>query len=161
MPTKFAPLRLLAHDVEDLTIFGAHLQDALLPVMSMVYEPKNATFTLLANRFCWEHPPIDHEGEPMYHRVHSGICFRHVEKVHHRGFHRKGQPRILNLLSFHAQKGEAIHLVCAGNNEIRIETKTLHCHLGDLHHPWPTRKKPTHLYEHMEAIAKGNPKNKE
>lgn len=154
MSIDFVPLRLLAKDTGDLTILATHLQDAVLPLMSMVYEPKNATFTLLANRFCWEHPPIDHEGAPMYHRVHSGLCFRNVSSVHHRGFHRKGNTRILNLLSLHANKGEAIHLICSGNNEIRINTKKLHCHLGDLHHPWPTRKKPTHIYEHIEQMQK-------
>lgn len=152
MSVDFVPLRLLAHDTEDLTILATHLQDALLPLVSMVYEPKNATFTLLANRFCWEYPPVDHEGAPMYHRVHSGLCFRNVEKVHHRGFQRKGHTRILNLLTLHAVKGEAIHLICSGDNEIRIKTKNLHCHLGDLHHPWPTREKPTHIYEHIEAL---------
>lgn len=152
MSPEFVPLWLLAHDEEDLTILAAHLQDALLPLASMVYEPKNATFTLLANRFCWERPPLDHEGGPLYHRVHSGLCFRNVDKVRHRGFERKGATRILNLLTVKAQKTDAIHLVCSGNNEIRIETKNLHCHLGDLHQPWPTRKKPTHVYEHIEQM---------
>lgn len=154
MSKEFVPLRLLAHDEEDLSILAAHLQDALLPLVSMVFEPKNATFTMLANRFCWEHPPIDHEEGPMYHRVHSGICFKNVDKVHHRGFERTGKTRVLNLLTLQAQKNGAIHLVCSGDSEIRIETKKLHCHLGDLHHPWPTRKKPTHLYEHIEALQR-------
>ncbi len=152
MPLEFVPLRLLANDTEDLAILATHLQDALLPLASMVYEPKNATFTLLANRFCWEHPPIDHEGMPMYHRVHSGLCFRNVDKVHHRGFQRNGNTRILNLLTLQAQRTDAIRLICSGNNEIHIETKNLHCHLGDLHQPWPTRKKPIHVYEHIEAM---------
>lgn len=154
MTPNFEPLRLLARDLEDLTILSTHLQDALLPLTSMVYEPKNATFTMLANRFCWEHPAIDHEGEPMHHRVHSALSFKNVGAVHHRGVQRKGNTRILNLLALQATPSNAIHLICSGDNEIRIETKDIHCHLGDLHHPWPTRKKPTHLYEHIEAMKK-------
>ncbi len=154
MTTNFEPLRLLARDLEDLTILSTHLQDALLPLTSMVYEPKNATFTMLANRFCWEHPPVDHEGEPMYHRVHSALSFKNVGTVHHRGFQCKGNMRTLNLLAVQATPSHAIHLICSGDNEIKIETKDIHCHLGDLHHPWPTRKKPTHLYEHIEALKK-------
>jgi len=150
---KFEPLRLLARDVDDLTILSAHLQDALLPLTAMVHKNKNATLTILVNRFCWEHPPIDHEGEPHYHRVHSGLCFRNVHKVHHRGFHHTGKTEILNLLALQAQKSDAIHLICSGDKEIRIETNDLHCHLSDLHHPWPTRKKPTHLYEHIESMG--------
>jgi len=151
MSFEFVPLRLLAKDKEDLTIVATHLQDAMLPLMSFVYEPKKETFSLLANRFCWEHPPIDHEGAPMYHRVHSGITFNNVEKIHYRGFDRKKGPEILNLLTLQAKTG-AIHMICSGNNEIRITSKKLHCHLGDIHHPWPTRKKPTHIYEHIEQM---------
>lgn len=154
MSINFEPLRLLARDFEDLTIVSTHLQDALLPLTSMVYERKSATFTMLANRFCWEHPAIDHEGEPMYHRVHSGLCFKNVEKIHHRGFHPKENTRTLNLLTLQANKSNMVHLICSGDKEIRIETKNLQCHLGDLHHPWPTRKKPTHLHEHIEAMKK-------
>jgi hypothetical protein len=156
MPNDFVPLRLLARDEEDLTIVAAHLQDALLPLVSMVFEPKKATFTVLANRFCWEHPPHDHEGKPIHHRIHSGICFRNVETVHYRGFDRKKGPEILNLITLKANKGEAVHMLCSGNHEIRIKTKDLHCHLGDIHHPWPTRKKPTHLYEHIEQLQRGS-----
>ena len=115
MTTNFEPLRLLARDLEDLTILSAHLQDALLPLTSMVYEPKIGTFTMLANRFCWEHPAIDHEGEPMHHRVHSGLCFKNVGKIHHCGFQRKGNARILNLLALKSHKSDAIHLICSGD----------------------------------------------
>lgn len=155
MEKDFVPLRLLARDEEDLTVVAAHLQDALLPLMSMVFQPNDGTFTILANRFCWEHPAVDHEGEPMYHRIHSGICFRNVEGIHYQGFHRKKSPEILSLLTLMADKGNGIHLVCSQAHHIRIKTKDVHCHLGDIHHPWPTRKKPTHLYEHIEALQKG------
>lgn len=155
MPFNFVPLRLLAKDEEDLNIVSAHLQDALLPLASMVFEPKKGKFTILANRFCWEHPSLDHEGKPMYHRVHSGIAFSNVETVHYRGFHRKKSPEILNLLALQSNKGEAIHLICSRDHEIRIKTKDLHCHLGDIHHPWPTRNKPTHLHEHIEELQRG------
>lgn len=157
MATSFVPLRLLARDSEDLTILSTHLQDALLPLTSMVYEPKNATFTVLANRFCWEYPPIDHEGEPMFHRVHAGLCFRNVDKVHHRGIDRKGPERILNILTLEAKTKNSINMIFSGDREICIQTKDLHCHLGDLHHPWPTRKRPTHIYEHIENLKNLRP----
>jgi hypothetical protein len=152
MSPDFVPLRLLAKDLEDLTILAAHLQDALLPLISMVYEPKNATFSMLANRFCWEHPPLDHEKGPLYHRVHSGLCFHNVAKVHHRGLNRKGDQRFLSFLTLQQPTPSTVHLICSGNNEIRIETKDLHCQLGDVSAPWPTHQKPTHLYEHIEAF---------
>jgi hypothetical protein len=149
---EFEPLRLLAKQDEDVKILAAHLQDALFPLTAMVYERKSATFTLLANRFCWEVEAEDHEGEPVYYRVHSGICCRNIKKIFHRGFERKGQHRVLNLLSLQVPTSQNIRMIFSGDKEIHIETKDLHCHLGDLHHPWPTRIKPVHIYEHLEKM---------
>jgi hypothetical protein len=148
--TPFTPLRLLAKDPEDLMILSAHLQDALLPVVSMVYEPKGSTFSVLANRFCWEHPPIDHEGAPLYHRVHTGICFHNVDKVYHHGVKRKEE--ILNLLMIKSDLPSSVHLIFSGDNQIRIDTKDFHCHMGDVQEPWPTRHRPVHIYERLEEL---------
>lgn len=154
MSFNFVPLRLLARDEDDLTIMSAHLQDSLVPRVSLQFNPREARFTLLTNRFCWEYPAIDHEGEPMYHRVHSGLSFSNVQKVHFRGFHHKKGPEILNLLAVQARKNNTIHLLCSEHHEIRLQTTGLHCHLGDIHHPWPSRKKPTHLFEHIEELLR-------
>lgn len=153
MVKNFKPLRLLAQDSKDLEVLSAHLQDALLPLSAMVYEPKNETFTILANRFCWEHHPVNHENEPMYHRIHSGLHFKNVENVHYQGFHRQGETQMLNFLTLKANE-DSIQLVCAEGNDIRIQTKNFHCQLGDVHQPWPTRKKPMHIHEHITGLKK-------
>lgn len=155
MSPDFVPLKLLAKDLEDLTILAAHLQDALLPLISMVYEPEKATFSMLANRFCWEHPPLVHEEGPIYHRIHAGLCFHNVDKVHHRNLDRTGDQRFMSFLTFQQPTPNMVHLICSRGSEIRIETKDLHCQLGDIHDPWPTRQKPMHLYEHIEVFENG------
>ena len=66
-------LKLIARDLEDLQILAAHLQDALIPYMSMQYDPVAKTFTALVNRFCWEHGEMPHEDGPLYHRAHAGL----------------------------------------------------------------------------------------
>lgn len=153
-------LQLLAKDFEDLQIMSAHLQDALTPLTTMIFDPPTSTFSLLANRFCWEHEPFDHEDSPLYHRVHSGVCFRHVEKVLYRGIDLKGPVRTLNLLSVKGaptsvENGLNLDLVFSGDGHIRLQVKELHCHLGDLHHAWPTRVKPKHIHEHLENTLHG------
>ncbi len=153
MDMNLKPLKFLAQDHQDLQIVAAHLQDALLPITAMVHDTKTSTFCLLAKRFCWEHEEMHHEGQPLYHRVHSGICFMNVKSVHHRGFDLMSKKRVLNLMTMHSD-GATIHMVFSGENEIRIEVDKLHCHVGDLHHPWPTRKRPVHLFEHVEQHAK-------
>lgn len=148
---EFSPLKLLAKDLEDLKILSAHLQDALMPLSAMAYDSTQKTFSLLANRHCWEHLPIIHEGENLYHRVHSGICFKDVMQVHHRGFHPKGPLRTLNFLMAEASGKDRLHLVFSGDAYIQLKINQIHCHLSDLGIPWPTRKRPMHIHEHIQA----------
>lgn len=48
------PLKLRAHDIEDLRALGACLQDALVPVADLVYLKAEKRFVMVANRFKWE-----------------------------------------------------------------------------------------------------------
>lgn len=150
---EMKPLKLMAKDLEDLQILASHLQDALIPFMSMEYDPETKTFRALANRFCWEIDPQDHEGEPLYHRVHSGIEVHNVDKVMHKGFDLDNPQEDHNLLTIHGDNDGEIHLVFSGGPEICLETKGVHLHLGDVTHPWPTRKKPKHIHEHLDDLA--------
>ncbi|HVY03462.1 MAG TPA: DUF2948 family protein, partial [Caulobacterales bacterium] len=47
-------LRLRAEGPEDLNAFSAALQDAVLKVGDVSYDPKARRFTALINRFRWE-----------------------------------------------------------------------------------------------------------
>lgn len=143
-------LKLLAKDVEDLQIIAAHLQDSLVPFLSMKYDPAAQTFTFLANRFCWEHGEITHEDRPLYHRVHTGIAIHNVTKVQKKGF--DSSNRLFNLLTIHANNAGALHMIFSDHHEIRAEIDDLHLKMGDIHHPWPTRLKPKHLHEHLAEL---------
>ncbi len=154
MTTNLPPLKLIAKDLEDLQILAAHLQDALLPLISINYDSKAKEFTTLTNRFCWEHEPIEHEGSPLYHRVHSGLTIHNVKRVLYKGFDQHGKHQTLNLLTIHGEKPGALHMVFSEGHEIRLEIDELHCHLGDVQQPWPTRHKPKHIHEHIEELSK-------
>ncbi len=147
------PLKLIAKDVEDLQIMAAHLQDAILPMISMEYDPKAKMFRALANRFCWEHGEMEHEGQPLYHRTHTGIEIHNVTHVSHKGLDFKGQNRSYNLISVHSDSNGSIHFVLSGGSELRLDVENIHLHLGDVQHPWPTRKKPKHIHEHVTEIV--------
>ncbi|MEI8295652.1 MAG: DUF2948 family protein [Alphaproteobacteria bacterium] len=144
----------MAKDVEDLHILVAHMQDALLPITAMDYDRKAATFTFLANRHCWEHPPLMHEGANLYHRVHSGICFHNVKAVQHHGFHPKSPLRTLNFLTILPETVADIltlRLIFSGINEIHLQVGEIHCRLMDVEQPWPTRNQPMHVHEHVST----------
>lgn len=149
---ELKPLKLIAKDIEDLQILAAHLQDAIVPFMSMQYDPETKTFRALANRFCWEHGESDYEGENLYHRVHSGLEIHNVDRVLHKGFDLIQDDQNYALLTVHGENEGAIHLVFSGGSEVRVETHDMHLHLGDVQHPWPTRKKPKHIHEHLEDL---------
>lgn len=143
------PLKMIIKDVEDLQIMAAHLQDALIPMMSLSYDPESKTFRALANRFCWEHGEVIHEGEPLYHRTHTGLEVHQATKVLQKGFDPDSHQKSYNLLTVHDSQDGAIHLVFSGGAELRIEIDDIHLHVGDLEQPWPTRKKPKHVHEHF------------
>lgn len=145
-------LRLIAEDHEDLLLLSAHLQDSLMPLHSMRFHEKEGTFSSLCNRFCWEHDGKHYfEEQPLFHRVHTGLSFKHVTSVQHKGFDRDSMHhRHLNLLAIKAEEDTnsfKIHLLFSGESEIKLNVDKLYCHMGDLHHPWPTAKKPKHFDE--------------
>ncbi|MBX9976931.1 MAG: DUF2948 family protein [Alphaproteobacteria bacterium] len=153
MDTHHLPLlKIMAKDREDLHIIAAHVQDALLPLHGLHFDHGEGTFSALCNRFCWEHDGHFFEDKPLYHRVHSGLCFRSVQSIHFKGLEDTIALHPLNLLSIQANEhppeakpGYAhVHLLFSGESEIRLTVNTITCHLGDLHHPWPTRVKPGH-----------------
>jgi hypothetical protein len=154
MDTLHLPrLKLRADDLHDLQIFSTYLQDSLVPLHSMNFNQQSNCFSSLANRFCWEHEGHLYENEPLYHRVHSGIMFSGVKKIFYKGFDHKGETRSLNLLAIQAEIGSndnTIHLLFSGESEIRLHVDTIKCHLGDLHHPWPTKAKPSHNLEKIQ-----------
>lgn len=53
--TEFVkPLKLRAHDTEDMRVIAGVLQDALVPLSDVTYLKAEKRFILVANRFRWE-----------------------------------------------------------------------------------------------------------
>ncbi|MCE2716542.1 MAG: DUF2948 family protein [Pseudomonadota bacterium] len=153
MIPKHKMIKMRALDKDDLHHIAEQLRDGLCPILAMVHEKES--FTLLVNRFCWNHEDKI-EDETLHYRSHVGLLFRHVEKVQRKGFEQHSKERILNLLHIHLKEEKAstwVHLVFSKGCEIRLCVKKLEAYLSDLHDPWPTRSKPTHIHEHLEELA--------
>jgi Protein of unknown function (DUF2948) len=134
-------LRLRAEDDEDIAVFSAVLQDALVSVADIAFLPDEHRFLLVANRFRWER---DARGEPKdFERIHTGFRADAVTAVKYRGFRRGDSDRFLELLAITAQAG-AITLEFAGDASVRLEVDRILCHLEDIGEPWPTRWRPDH-----------------
>lgn len=141
-------LKLRATDGEDLKVVAACLQDAVLPVGEMTYQPRKKRFVMVVSRFRWETvegPPV--EGR-IYERVHTGVRFDGVKTARVSGIDRRRRGDILSLLTVEPNDGQ-IDLIFSGGGVIRLEIERVLCHLEDIDEPWPTQWKP----EHPEAEA--------
>ena len=171
-----APLRLRAHDPQDMDVIAALLQDALVPRVDMAFLPEEKRFVMVANRFHWpkdqtqagvrqapSRPEPTPEGEdasfddsenpPPFERVNSGVCFDKVQRVRFRGLSPDAKGEILSLLTITSDP-RSITLLFAGDAAIHLEVEAVRCHLEDLGRPWPTRWRPEHALEDDDAPAK-------
>jgi hypothetical protein len=139
-PIAKTKLRLKAADVEDLAVISAILQDALVAVGDLLFEPAQKRFVLVANRF--RHESAAEEGGGSE-RVLTGLRVDGVTSVQRRGFNPREADRLMVLLAIR-RSGDGIYLDFAGGTSIRLDAGDILCHLDDLGEPWPTRFRPHH-----------------
>lgn len=152
--TVYEPLKIIAHDHEDLDILLALLQDSMMPVVSVVYDAHAKTMTFLCNRFCWEVPEDDLSGNAYYHRVHAGLLFQNVQAVHEKNIDQKDRGLILSFLMATVDKQEDyyyIYLMFSHDACIRLTVSSIDCVLADIDEPWTTQIYPTHQIEDSET----------
>ncbi len=140
-------LKLRAEDADDLAVLSACLQDALVAVRDLAFDPEGRIFVLIANRFRWEGAGGPVPGEAGNERILCGVAFREVAGVAYRGFRRSDDDRILSLLAIRpddAGVDGAILLEFSGGAAIRIEAARILCRAKDLGEPWPTPWRPRH-----------------
>ena len=139
-------LKLQARDAEDIAVFSACLQDALIDYADMACFRDESRFVFVATRFRWEDARLDGT-QAVFERVLCGVAFEGVRRVRMRGIDREhDRRRIFELLAIRAEEG-ALHLVLAGGAEIRLEIDEILCHLKDLGEPWPVFERPRHPLE--------------
>ena len=148
------PFKVRAEDAEDLAVVASYLQDALLPVTEMSYQPGDNRFVMLVQRFKWESvskgdATASEEAPPYYERVHCAIRFEGVTAVRSQGLDRDKRHLILNLLTLHPTDGQ-IDVAFADNVTIRLAVDRILCHIEDLGDPWPTVFRPSHAESEEE-----------
>ena len=144
------PLRLVAQDAEDLKVVSTLVQDAVLPVTEMTYDPKRRRFALMLNRFRWEDRSQAEQVGRAYERVRSVLVVEDVRKVQSFGFDRADKDLVLSLLSMSFEPGEdgtgRLTLVLAGDGAIALDVEALDLRLDDVTRPYraPSGKVPQH-----------------
>lgn len=149
-----AGLRLRAEDAEDLAVISACLQDALVPVRDLAYDPAGRTFMLAANRFRWEGAGLREREAAPFERTLCALAFAAVAAVVYRGFRRNEEERILSLLAIKPGDGGeglgtgvTIDLEFAGGATIRLSAAKISCRIRDFGAPWPTAWQPGHALD--------------
>jgi hypothetical protein len=136
-------LRLAAGDAEDLQILSARLQDAVLKLKDVSWQPKKRRFAAVVNRLTWE------EGGKT--RVRAGLHFDSVLKVQSHKVKLGAEEAVIDLLAatFTPSKGGedpggVVELVLAGGGAIRLTVECIEAELADLTQPWAARGTPDH-----------------
>ncbi len=137
------PLRLLAHDADDLGVLSAALQDAVAKIGDIRWDAQGRTLTIACNRFRWE--ANGKQGE----RVRSALQFGDVSGVQGRNLRRDAKGAVVELLSIGFTPGEEapagiVTLTFAGGGDMRVSVDCLDVALADVSDPWATPRTPGH-----------------
>src|SRR6185312_9241718 len=135
-------LRLAAADAEDLQILSARLQDAVLKLKDVSWQPKERRFAAVVNRLKWE------EGGKT--RVRAGLHFDGVLSVKSHNVRRGAKDAVVSLLALTFTPNApddpagAIEIILAGGGAIRLEVECIAAELADMTQPWTARATPNH-----------------
>jgi Protein of unknown function (DUF2948) len=142
-PDAWRPLRLIAMDAEDLSVVSAHLQDALVRVADMIFQPTQRRFALVADRFDW---CAVEAGRMERRRV--GLHFEGVLKASYQGLEPSASETVMNLLSISFVETEAptgvATLTFSGGAAIRLEVECVEAQMRDMGPRWPVTRRPGH-----------------
>ena len=136
------PLRLLAQDAEDLTILSAALQDAVVRVGDIRFEPGPRTLTMAVNRYRWERAGSGGG------RIRSAVQFGGVMGVRSRNLRREVADAVVSVLSLGFAPGEppggVLTVTLAGGGDLQMDIECIDVALSDVGDSWPARAEPKH-----------------
>jgi hypothetical protein len=134
------PLRLLAEDIEDLSVIAAALQDAVTKIGDIKYEKASRRLTIAFNRYRWE----GEGGE----RVRSALQLGSVLGVEGRKLRPGAKDAVVELLTLTFEPGEApgglLTFSFAGGGDLRATLECVDLILADISAPWSTLRTPRH-----------------
>ena len=154
-------LRLRAQDADDLTVLSSLFQDAIIPGSDMHIDKANKRFVLVANRFCWERPPLDgvtlEDGGTVYERVLCGMQIFNVEYVQQSRMPANRSDSLLSLLALQVEPIKAaaktqsanaakwaISLLFSNNAAIKLSVTSIDVIVEDIDLTRPTTVQPRH-----------------
>jgi len=142
------PLKFTVLDEEDLEVVATHLQDAVVKVADVIWQPQAKRLVIGLNRFDWEQAVAD---KPQNCRRRSALRFDRVQTFKCRGVNPAGKDGVLNLLTVEFTETEApsgvVTLIFSGEAALRLEVECLEAELVDLGPVWTCTGRPVHAVE--------------
>lgn len=135
-------LRLTAQDSDDLKVISAAMQDAIVRMGEIAYDPRARSFALAANRFRWE-------ARRRRERVRAALDVRGVLAIRRRGLAVERRNAVANLLALEftpdaEPPSGTLRLIFSGDGEIALDVECLEVSLIDMGAPWRAHAKPRH-----------------
>jgi hypothetical protein len=146
-------LKLVALDKDDIEIVSAHVQDALVKVADVFWQPHEKRFVMALKRFDWmnavEADGLKSANAADYRRCRTALRFERVTSCKCRSLDHSNKDALLNLLAVEFVESDApagvITLTFSGGGAIRLEVECLEVELADLGEVFSTAACPDHF----------------
>ena len=138
-------LKFVVLDEEDLEVASTHLQDAVVRVSDILWQPKDKRVVVALNRFDWEGAQGDN---PEFRRRRAALRFERVLTCKCLKVDPAHKDGVLNLLAVEFSETEApsgvVLLEFSGGATLRLEVECLEAELADLGSTWTAAHCPAH-----------------
>jgi hypothetical protein len=134
------------------------VQDALVKVADIFWQPREHRFVMAVNRFDWMNA-VDTDGlknkSPDYRRCRTALRFERVISCKCRGLHQTGKDALLNLLAVEFAERDApaglVTMTFSGGGAIRLQVECLEAELVDLGEVFSAMACPDHFVDTKTA----------
>jgi len=145
-------LKLVALDKDDIEVVSANVQDALVKVADIFWQPREHRFVMALKRFDWMNA-VDGGAlgshTPDYRRCRTALRFERVISCKCRGLDQSSKSTVLNLLAVEYAENDApagtVTLTFSGGGAIRLEVECLEVELADLGEVFSEMACPDHF----------------
>ena len=143
-------LKLVALDKDDIEVVSAHVQDAMVKVADIFWQPREHRFVMALNRFDWM-SAVDSSmaAKADYRRCRTALRFERVLACKFRGFDQSNKNGQLNLLAVefaeHDSPAGTVMLTFSGGAVIRLDVECLEAELADLGEVFTAELCPDHF----------------
>jgi Protein of unknown function (DUF2948) len=143
-------LKLVALDRDDIEVISAHVQDALVRIADVFWQPSERRFVIALNRFDWV-TAAETVADPKadYRRCRTALRFERVLSCKSRNLDQSNKNTQLNLLAVEFAERDSpagtITLTFSGGGVIRLDVECVEAELADLGEVFAAAARPNHF----------------